>query len=237
MPSGLNQILPRMRVTSDALRISALVAVGVTTGYFWRAAFEVSPSTHPVSAPVNIVEPTPKPPVLSTVKPKPVVPIPHIAPRSAVVISSPSGPLIFQTPSPSVRPASPDKPAPRPPVPTSPPPAPSPQPGTPTPPVTTPTPTTRPRRRRLHLRRGPSQAGLHRRRSSRSRPLSRLLPPRATTMGTATTDTRAKAAMATTARTSLGGVMGTRTMIIPGQRATAASRQAPRVENWGWASL
>jgi hypothetical protein len=142
MPSGLNQILPRMRVTSDALRISALVAVGVTTGYFWRAAFEVSPSTHPVSAPVNIVEPTPKPPVLSTVKPKPVVPIPHIAPRFAVVISSPSGPLIFQTPSPSVRPASPDKPAPRPPVPTSPPPAPSPQPGTPTPPVTTPTPTT-----------------------------------------------------------------------------------------------
>lgn len=142
MPSGLNQILPRMRVTSDALRISALVAVGVTTGYFWRAAFEVSPSTHPVSAPVNIVEPTPKPPVLSTVKPKPVVPIPHIAPRFAVVISSPSGPLIFQTPSPSVRPASPDKPAPRPPVPTSPPPAPSPQPGAPTPPVTTPTPTT-----------------------------------------------------------------------------------------------
>ena len=144
MPSGLNQILPRMRVTSDALRISALVAVGVTTGYFWRAAFEVSPSTHPVSAPVNIVEPTPKPPVLSTVKPKPVVPIPHIAPRFAVVISSPSGPLIFQTPSPSVRPASPDKPAPRPPVPTSPPPAPSPQPGTPTPPVTTPTPTPTP---------------------------------------------------------------------------------------------
>ena len=142
MPSGLNQILPRMRVTSDALRISALVAVGVTTGYFWRAAFEVSPSTHPVSAPVNIVEPTPKPPVLSTVKPKPVVPIPHITPRFAVVISSPSGSLIFQTPSPSVRPASPDKPAPRPPVPTSPPPAPSPEPGTPTPPVTTPTPTT-----------------------------------------------------------------------------------------------
>ena len=84
MPSGLNQILPRMRVSSDALRISALVAVGVTTGYFWRAAFEASPSSHPVSAPVNIVEPTPKPPVRSTVKPKPVVPTPHIAPRPAV---------------------------------------------------------------------------------------------------------------------------------------------------------
>jgi hypothetical protein len=142
MPSGLNQILPRMRVSSDALRISALVAVGVTTGYFWRAAFEASPSTHPVSAPVNIVEPTPKPPVRSTVKPKPVVPTPHIAARPAFIISSPSGPLIVQTPSPSVRPAPPDKPTPRPPVPTSPPPAPSPQPGTPTPPVTTPTPTT-----------------------------------------------------------------------------------------------
>ena len=142
MLSGLNQILPRMRVTSDALRISALVVAGVTTGYFWRAAFEASPSSHPISAPVNIVEPTPKPPVLSTVKPKPVVPTRHIAPRQAFVISSPSGTLIVQTPSPSVRPAPPDKPTPRPPVPTSPPPAPSPQPGTPTPPVTTPTPTT-----------------------------------------------------------------------------------------------
>ena len=139
MPSGLNQILPRMRVTSDALRISALVVAGVTTGYFWRAAFEASPSGHPVSAPVNIVEPTPKPPVRSTVKPKPVVPTRHIAPRPAFVISSPSGTLIVQTPSPSVRPAPPDKPTPRRPVPTSPPPAPSPQPGTPTPPVTTPT--------------------------------------------------------------------------------------------------
>jgi hypothetical protein len=139
MPSGLNQILPRMRVTSDALRISALVVAGVTTGYFWRAAFEASPSDHPVSAPVNIVEPTPKPPVRSTVKPKPVVPAPRTAPRPAFVISSPSGTLIVQTPSPSVRPAPPDKPTPRPPVPTSPPPVPSPQPGTPTPPVTTPT--------------------------------------------------------------------------------------------------
>lgn len=142
MPSGLNQILPRMRVTSDALRISALVVAGVTTGYFWRAAFEGSPSAHPVSAPVNIVEPTPKPPVLSTVKPKPVVPTPHIAPSPAVLISSRSQPFVVETPSPSVRPTSPHKPTPRPPVPTSPPPAPSPQPGTPTPPVTTPTPTT-----------------------------------------------------------------------------------------------
>ena len=192
MPSGLNQILPRMRVSSDALRISALVAVGVTTGYFWRAAFEASPSTHPVSAPVNIVEPTPKPPVLSTVKPKPVVPTPHIAPRPAVVISSPSGSLIVQTPSPSVRPAPPDKPAPRPPVPTSPPPAPSPQPGTPTPPVTTPTtpaPTTP-----ASPAKGPVAADRHRRRSSRSRPSSRLLPPRAMTVTTTTTATTARAA-------------------------------------------
>ena len=142
MPSGLNQILPRMRVTSDALRISALVVAGVTTGYFWRAAFEASPSANPVSAPVNIVEPTPKPPVRSTVKPKPVVPTPHIARSPAVLISSRSRPFIVETPSPSVRPTPPHKPTPRPPVPTSPPPAPSPQPGTQTPPVTTPTPTT-----------------------------------------------------------------------------------------------
>jgi len=142
MPSGLNQILPRMRVTSDALRISALVVAGVTTGYFWRAAFEASPSAHPVSAPVNIVEPTPKPPVRSTFKPKPVVPTPHLAPSPAILVSSRSRPLIVETPSPSVRPTPGQKPTPRPPVPTSPPPAPSPQPGTPTPPVTTPTPTT-----------------------------------------------------------------------------------------------
>src|SRR3954470_20907729 len=147
MPSGLNQILPRMRVTSDALRISALVVAGVTTGYFWRAAFEASPSAHPVSAPVNIVPPTPKPRIRSTVKP--VAPRPghgrHVAPSSAVVISSRSQPFVVQTPSPSVRPTPPRKPTPRPPVPTSPPPAPNPQPGTPTPPVTTPatpTPTT-----------------------------------------------------------------------------------------------
>jgi hypothetical protein len=141
MPSGLNQILPRMRVTSDALRISALVVAGVTTGYFWRAAFEASPSSRPVSAPVNIVEPTPKPPVRSTVKP--VSPKPartrHVAPSPAVVISSRSQPFIVETPSPTVRPTPPRKPTPRPPVPTSPPPAPAPQPGTPTPPVTTPT--------------------------------------------------------------------------------------------------
>jgi len=142
MPSGLNQILPRMRVSSDALRISALVVAGVTTGYFWRAAFESSPAARSVSAPVAIVEPTPKPPVLSTVKPKPVVPTLHIAPSPAVLISSRSRPFVVETPSPSVRPTSPHKPTPRPPVPTSPPPAPTPQPGTPTPPVTTPTPTT-----------------------------------------------------------------------------------------------
>ena len=187
MPSGLNQILPRMRVTSDALRISALVVAGVTTGYFWRAAFEGSPSTHPVSAPVNIVEPTPKPPVLSTVKPKPVVPTPHIAPSAAVLISSPvtafrrrdavaERPADFSATSrprgrrcrPRRRPlrrlsrARRRRPSrlrlrPR-----------------------------RPRRRRPHLRRGLSRPRPHRRRSSRSRPLSRLLPPRATTMTTTT---------------------------------------------------
>src|SRR4051812_19283912 len=143
MPSGLNQILPRMRVSSDALRISALVVAGVTTGYFWRAAFEASPSAHSVSAPVNIVEPTSKPPVRSTVKP--VAPKPartgHVAPSSAVVISSRSRPFAVETPSPTVRPTPPRKPTPRPPVPTSPPPpGPPPPPETPPPPPRAPPP-------------------------------------------------------------------------------------------------
>jgi hypothetical protein len=44
--------------------------------------------------------------------------------------------------------------------------------------------------------------------------------------------TTATAAMVeTTARASPGGATGTRTMIIPAQRATAASRPALRVEN------
>jgi hypothetical protein len=40
MPSGLNRILPRVRISADALRVSALVAAGVTSGYLWRAVFE-----------------------------------------------------------------------------------------------------------------------------------------------------------------------------------------------------
>jgi hypothetical protein len=40
MPSGVQRILPRMRISADALRVSTLVAAGVASGYLWRAAFE-----------------------------------------------------------------------------------------------------------------------------------------------------------------------------------------------------
>jgi hypothetical protein len=50
---------------------------------------------------------------------------------------------------------------------------------------------------------------------------------------TTTTTMATTARAATTARTSPDGAMGTRTMITPGQRATAASRQALGVEDWG----
>jgi hypothetical protein len=36
---------PGVRISADALRVSALVAAGVTSGYLWRAAFEREPSS------------------------------------------------------------------------------------------------------------------------------------------------------------------------------------------------
>src|SRR3954462_1089144 len=79
MPSGLNQILPRVRVSSDALRVSVLVVAGVTTGYFWRAAFEASVGGPP-AAPINLVIPNPKPPLRIIVPAKPT-PARHAATR------------------------------------------------------------------------------------------------------------------------------------------------------------
>jgi len=62
MPSGVQRILPRMRISADALRVSTLVAAGVASGYLWRAAFETGPLSegHPVApglvAPVQAAE-------------------------------------------------------------------------------------------------------------------------------------------------------------------------------------
>jgi hypothetical protein len=62
MPSGVQRILPRMRFSADALRVSTLVAAGVASGYLWRAAFETGPLSerHPVApglvAPVQAAE-------------------------------------------------------------------------------------------------------------------------------------------------------------------------------------
>jgi hypothetical protein len=67
MPSGLKQILPGMRISGDALRVSALVAAGVASGYLWRAAFEpnrvaqvVAPPT-PITSVEPLVRPAPTP--------------------------------------------------------------------------------------------------------------------------------------------------------------------------------
>jgi hypothetical protein len=63
MPSGLKQILPGMRISGDALRVSALVAAGVASGYLWRAAFEPDRAAQVVAVPTPItsVEPFVRP--------------------------------------------------------------------------------------------------------------------------------------------------------------------------------
>lgn len=55
MPSGLNRILPRVRISADALRVSALVAAGVTSGYLWRAVFEQEQSASVRLVPSQII--------------------------------------------------------------------------------------------------------------------------------------------------------------------------------------
>jgi hypothetical protein len=127
MLSGLQRILGRVRVTSDALRISVLVAAGVTAGYFWRAAFEAVPAAvRPIVASPNQVALAPRPPVRITI-PTPAKPAParHVARRSSRVVATRPRLVVSRTPVPSVRPSPPQKPTPRPSTPTSPPPPPS----------------------------------------------------------------------------------------------------------------
>ena len=153
MPSGLNQILPRMRVTSDALRISALVVAGVTTGYFWRAAFEGSPSgpsrlgagqhrRADTEAPGSLDGQTCCAEACPYSAGRPELGRRHLQPvttfhRRGAVAGRPADSSAKADADSSAKPTPPPPvPAPRRP------PAPAPQPGTPTPPVTTPTPTT-----------------------------------------------------------------------------------------------
>src|SRR4029453_3781220 len=60
MLSGIGPILMRVRISFDALRLCALVAAGVTSGYLWRAAFESSsPKEVRAAAPPRGVRPPP----------------------------------------------------------------------------------------------------------------------------------------------------------------------------------
>lgn len=55
----------RVRISFDALRLCALVAAGVTSGYLWRAAFESSsPEDVRTAAKPRVVKPAPSPPVV-----------------------------------------------------------------------------------------------------------------------------------------------------------------------------
>src|SRR5712691_9397630 len=134
MPSGLQRILPRMRVSGDALRIALLVATGVTAGYFWRAAFETERSAAPpVASSANLAGETlnPRPTVRSTVRTahprsgpaRHVVRRAHLVARSRVRFVMPqrsSPPVPRQEPT-AGRPA-PSSPPPRPSHPSAPPP-------------------------------------------------------------------------------------------------------------------
>jgi hypothetical protein len=135
--SGLQRILQRVRVSPDTLRVSVLVAAGVTTGYLWRAAFEASVG-QPTGAPANLVTPSPKPPLRIVVPAAPARPSParRIARRSSLAVATRPPQFVSRTPVPGVRPSPPHKPTPRPATPTSPPPT--------SPPPTSPPPTSPP---------------------------------------------------------------------------------------------
>jgi hypothetical protein len=129
MPSGLHRILLRMRVSTDALRIPLLVAMGVAAGYFWRGAFEAGPVAQRAGPGEVVVEAPPaKPPVRIIVPsaPRKSVRQRHAAraPRASAARRVTRRPklLTVRTGAPSTRPSPPKKPTPRPPGSSSPPP-------------------------------------------------------------------------------------------------------------------
>jgi hypothetical protein len=130
----------RVRISFDALRLCALVAAGVTSGYLWRAAFESSsPEDVRTAAKPRVVKPAPSPPVV------------RIPPRHLTQPTRPPARVVTLT---VVRPAgqepatlisSPGVSAPRPrPTPTPVTPTPTPTPTTPAPQSPPPTTTTTP---------------------------------------------------------------------------------------------
>jgi hypothetical protein len=129
-----------MRISRDALRVSALVAAGIWSGYLWRAAFEPDRAARSVAAPTQIisVEPfvRPAPSASSAGTSKPA------SRRTRGTTARPSGGRQRGTAHSPVREPVAQSPrtgsAPKPPAPSPKPPAPTPA---PTPP---PTPTTQP---------------------------------------------------------------------------------------------
>lgn len=144
MPSGVQRILPRMRISADALRVSTLVAAGVASGYLWRAAFETGPLSegHPVApglvAPVQAAQLPPA--VVRSVRPAKGHRVKAGAARGALTSQLAAAPVSTPArPEPSGPKPSPGKPAGSPPPSPTPAPTPSPSPSpTPSPPSTSP---------------------------------------------------------------------------------------------------
>jgi hypothetical protein len=146
MSSGLHRILPRVRVSGDTLRISLLVAAGVTSGYLWRAALEPGPTAGGPLAPAGNLagEALPPPPTVRiTVPDAPAKPRAvrqrHVARKSGLARVVRPRSSVVTRPARSTPAAPSPKPRPTPPPPPStPPPAPPPGVGStpvPSPPV------------------------------------------------------------------------------------------------------
>jgi hypothetical protein len=130
--SGSARILMPVWISKDAVRLSALVAAGVASGYLWRAAFEPGEPTvlRPLAPAVDVVgEAFDRTPVRTTVRPAHSGRAARAAPRVNASRSHPVGRVrtpVTRMPAPAAQPE-PSKPSPRP----------SPQPAA-SPPVTTP---------------------------------------------------------------------------------------------------
>ena len=129
MPSGTGRILTRVRISTDALRLSALVTAGVASGYLWRAAFEPGgpADLRPLAPAVSVVaESFDRPPVRITLRTAPAERVvragpPAKASRSRLIGRSRTP--VTRKPAPAARPE-PSKPSPKPsPQPVSSPPA------------------------------------------------------------------------------------------------------------------
>ena len=119
MPSGTGRILTGVRISTDALRLSALVTAGVASGYLWRAAFEPGgpADLSPLAPAVSVVaESFDRPPVRITLRAAPAERVvragpPAKASRSRAARRSLTP--VTRKPAPAARPE-PSKPSPKP---------------------------------------------------------------------------------------------------------------------------